>query len=196
MQILRVIALLSFCTCSAGAQESNTDILRNSEVIGEIGVKGVHRCGSWPIQHQGLRGCEYAVLKREDLQTVLNLRQEFFQICLNCQGNRCIEKVWREDRMMEKLLCKRLFLTPTRISRPDFFGHRISPMRVWFTFKISSKGKVEDIEVVSFEGDIAEAELLQLIRDGAMQTRFEPLVIADMAYEIVDLHDAFVLDDF
>ena len=98
--------------------------------------------------------------------------------------------------MLEELLCKRLFLTPTRISRSDFFGQFISPMRVSFTFRISTKGKVEDIEVVSFEGDIAESELLQLIRDGAMKTRFEPLVIADMAYEIVGVRNAFVLDDF
>lgn len=196
MQILRFIALLSFCTCSSSAQEADTDVLRNNEVIEEVGVKGVNRCGSWPIQHQGLRGCEYAVLKREDLQTVLNLRPKFLETCLNCQGNRCNGKVWREDRMLEKLLCKRLFWTPTRILRPDFFSHRVSPMRVWFTFKISTKGKVEDIEVVSFEGNIAEAELLQLIRDGAKQTRFELLVIADMAYEVVGLHDAFVLDDF
>ncbi len=97
--------------------------------------------------------------------------------------------------MKEEILCKRLFWTPTRISRSMIYGGRISPMRVSFTFKISTKGKVEDIEVVSFEGDIAEAELLQLIRDGAMKTRFEPLVIADMAYEIVGLRDAFILDD-
>lgn len=98
--------------------------------------------------------------------------------------------------MINKLLCKRLFWTPTRISRSWFSGERIGSMRVSFTFKISTKGKVEDIEVVSFEGDIAEAELLQLIRDGALKTRFEPLVIADMAYEIVGLRSAFVLDDF
>jgi len=98
--------------------------------------------------------------------------------------------------MLEKLLCKRLFWTPTRISSPPLYGQRVSPMRVSFTYKISTKGKVEDIEVVSFEGDIAEAELLQLIRGGAKRTRFEPLVIADMAYEIVGLRDAFVLDDF
>ncbi len=69
-------------------------------------------------------------------------------------------------------------------------------MRVSFTFKISTEGKVEDIELVSFEGDITEAELLELIKDGAIKTRFEPLLIADMAYEIVGLRDEYVLDDF
>jgi len=66
---------------------------------------------------------------------------------------------------------------------------------VSFTFKISTKGRIEDVEVVSFEGDIAEVELLQLIRDGAARARFEPVVIADMTYEIVGIRDAFVLDD-
>jgi len=197
MQILRFIALLSFCTCSASALEADTDDLHNNEVIEEIVVKGVNRCGSWPIQHKRVRGCEYAVLKTEDLRMVLDLRQKFVETCLNCQGNRCIAKVWQEDRMTEMLLCKRLFWTPTRISRSVIFGERerSSPMSVSFTFRISTKGKIENIEVVSFEGDIAEAELLQLIRDGAMKTRYEPLVIADMAYEIAGLRDAFVLDD-
>ena len=65
-----------------------------------------------------------------------------------------------------------------------------------FTFKISTDGKVEDIELVSFESDIGEEELLQLIEDGATGTRFEPVIVADVAYEIVGLRDAFVLNDF
>jgi len=70
------------------------------------------------------------------------------------------------------------------------------PMKVSFTFKISTEGKVEDIELVSFEGDITEAKLVRLIKDGARKTRFEPLVIADMAYEIVGLRDEFASVDF
>jgi hypothetical protein len=195
MQILRFIALLSICTCSASALEADTDALRNDEVIEEVVVRTVNRCGSWPIQHQSLRSCEYAVLKKENLGAVLNLRRELFEACLICQGNRCVGKVWSDDRVRERILCKRLFLTPARIIKSVISGQRTSPIRVSFTFKISTKGRIEDVEVVSFEGDIAEAELLQLIRDGAARARFEPVVIADLTYEIVGIRDAFVLDD-
>ena len=75
-------------------------------------------------------------------------------------------------------------------------GGSTSPLSVSFTFKISTDGRVEDIELVSFESDIGEEELLQLIEDGATRTRFEPVVVADVAYEIVGLRDAFVLNDF
>jgi hypothetical protein len=195
MQILRFIALLSICTCSASALEADTDALRNDEVIEEVVVRTVYRCGSWPIQHQSLISCEYAVLKKENLRAVLDLRRELFEACLICQGNRCVGKEWRDDRVRERSLCKRLFWTPARIIKSVISGQHTSPIRVSFTFKISTKGRIEDVEVVSFEGDIAEAELLQLIRDGAARARFEPVVIADMTYEIVGIRDAFVLGD-
>ena len=71
-----------------------------------------------------------------------------------------------------------------------------SPFRVSFTFNISVKGKVEDVELVSFEGDIEKEELLRLIEGGAARTRFEPIVVADVAYELISLNDAFILDDY
>ncbi len=74
-------------------------------------------------------------------------------------------------------------------------GGSSGPLRVSFTFKLSTDGRVEDIELVSFETDIGEEELLQLIEEGATRTRFEPVVVADVAYEIVGLRDAFVLND-
>ena len=70
-----------------------------------------------------------------------------------------------------------------------------SALSVSFTFTISTGGKVEAVEMVSIEGDIAEEEVLKLINRGASKTRFEPLVIADTAYEIVGLKGAFILSD-
>ena len=46
--------------------------------------------------------------------------------------------------------------------------------------------------MISFDRDIEEAELLQLIADGAARTRFEPLVVAEVAYELVGLRDTFI----
>ena len=202
MQILRSIALLAFCASSASAAETDAGAIPSEEVIEEIVVKGVNRCGSWPIQHQRLIGCEYVELNKKDLAIVLDLRPKLFSACLSCQGSRCIANVWPEGKTTQELLCKRLFWTPTRVVRFMFGAERSiplreysGPLRVSFTFTISTKGRVEDIEVVSFEGDIAKEELLELIERGATKTRFEPVVVEDMAYEIVGLKDSFKLDD-
>ena len=197
LQILRSIALLAFCASSANAAQTDARAIHPEEVIEEIVIKGVHRCGSWPIQHRGLIGCEYAELEKKYLAMILDLRPKLFSTCLSCQGSRCITEVWPEGKVTEKLLCKRLFWTPTKVARFMIAGgEHSSPLSVSFNFTISTLGRVEDIEVASFEGDIAEEELLELIERGASKTRFEPVVVDDMAYEIVGLRDAYVLDDF
>ena len=194
MQILSSIALL-ICASSAVAQETDIRGVYPNEVIDEIVIVGAIRCGSWPIKHQRVRGCEFAELKKENRPKLLRLRRELFSDCLICLDSRCTMKAWPEDRKTEKLLCKRLFRTPTRVSRFMKPHARFSPLRVSYTFKISTKGKVEDIELISFDGEIEEEELLQLIGDGAAKTRFEPIVVADVAYELVGLRDTFILDD-
>ncbi len=207
MPILQSIALLTSYTSIAHAQEDNTRGTQPDEVIEEVVVVGPSRCGSWPIEHESLRGCEFAELKKEDLSSVLDLRPKLFSYCLTCQGNQCTINEWPEDRTRENLLCKRLFWTPTRISaftnpvaryssmveyERKLAATRDSPLRVSYTFKISIDGRVKDIELISFDGDIEEAELLQLIADGAARTRFEPLVVAEVAYELVGLRDTFI----
>ncbi|MCH7822737.1 MAG: hypothetical protein IIA07_12020 [Proteobacteria bacterium] len=74
MLILLLIALLTFYTSIAHAEESDTRGIDPHEVIEELIVMGVSRCGSWPIAHQSLRGCEFAELERKNLPTVLELR--------------------------------------------------------------------------------------------------------------------------
>jgi hypothetical protein len=192
MLILLFIALLTFYTSIAHAQENNTRGIHSNEVIDEVVVVGPSRCGSWPIEHQSLRGCEFAELKKEDLPKVLDLRRKLVSDCLICQGNQCTIKAWPEYRITEKLLCKRLFWTPTRVSNFMYPLARYSPLRVSYTFKISTDGRVEDIELISFDGDIEEEELLQLIAHGAARTRFEPIVVAEVAYELVGLRDTFI----
>ena len=70
-----------------------------------------------------------------------------------------------------------------------------SQMSVSFTFGISTAGRVQAIEIVSFESEITQDRVLKLIERGATRTRFEPLAIADIAYEVVGLKGAFILDE-
>jgi len=193
--ILSFIAMLVYAA-SAVAQETDIREAYLKEDIDEIVVLATNVCGSWPIEHYRLTGCEYLELKKEEVPMVLRARQKFFPDCLKCLGSRCTMKAWPEDRTTEKLLCKRLFRTPTRVARFMNPEALFSPFRVSFTFNISVKGKVEDVELVSFEGDIEKEELLRLIEGGAARTRFEPIVVADVAYELISLNDAFILDDY
>lgn len=202
LHILKSVALLTFCTSSAIAAQTDADVIHPGEVIEEIVIQGVHRCGSWPIEHRGLTGCAYEVLTDENLATALDLRSKLFSSCLSCQGNQCVSNVWPDDMVVEKLLCRRVFWTPTRVVG-FLFGTENSyslrtfsvPLNVSFSFAISATGRVQDIEVISFEGEISEEKLLELIERGAAKTRYEPIVVEDVTYKIVGLKEAFVLDD-
>jgi len=194
MLILSSIALLIHAS-GAVAQEPDIRGVYPNEVFDEIVVVGTTRCGSWPIEHQRLRGCVYAELEKKDFPMVLQARQDFLSDCLICSASRCTMKSWPEDWIKEKRFCKRVFRTPTRVPRfmnPDV---RVKPLRVTYTFSISTEGKVQSIDLISFDGDIEEAELLRLIRNGAAKTRFEPIIVFDMAYELIGLRDSFILDD-
>ena len=194
MRISGTIPLL-ICALSIGAQEINTNGSYSGEDIDEIVVVGVRRCGSWPIEHYRFKGCEYVELRKEELPMVLRSRQEFFSTCLICQGSRCIMKEWPEDKPTESILCKRLFRTPTRIPRFLESDDIFSPFTASFTFSISDKGKVEDIELISFDGDIDAEKLLSLIEGGAAKTRFEPIAVGDEAYELVGLREKLLMGD-
>ena len=192
MLILLLIALFTFYISIVHAEESDTHAIDANEVIEELVVIGVGRCGTWPIAHQSLKGCEFAELEMDDLPKVLDLRPKLFSDCLICQGNQCTTKAWPEDQITEQLLCKRLFWTPTRVSKPIKPLGRYSPLRASYTFNISTDGRVKGIELISFDGDIGQEELMQLIADGAARTRFEPIVVAEVAYELVGLRDTII----
>ncbi len=71
----------------------------------------------------------------------------------------------------------------------------VKPVAVSIGFTISTEGRAENIECRSLEGKMTQRSVLRLIQQGAARTRFEPLVIEEVAYEIVGLIDTFVLGD-
>jgi len=194
-QIMCLIVVLTMCTFDSGAQNAETIDPIDDGVIEEVVVAGVQACGMWPIEHRALIGCQYAELKSQDLKKVLELRPEFFETCLSCEGNQCYRNEWSRDEVNEELLCKRLFWTPRKVSRALFQDGLITPMMVSFSFKISTGGRVKDIEILSYRSVMSEVKVLHLLKDGAEKTRFEPLVIEDTEYEIIGLRSRFELDD-
>jgi len=194
MQTLRTIALLAVCIPNASEAQSDTTATQPAEVIEEIVVKGFNWCGIWPIQHRGLIGCTYIELDGRDLEMALDLRSELFADCLSCRGNQCTANAWPDNKTVERMLCRRLFWTPSNVAKWSHTLGRSGPLSVSVNFAISTAGSVNDIEIVSFDGDIEKEDLLDLIERGARRARFEPVIIEDTAYKIVGLHGSWVLE--
>ena len=73
-------------------------------------------------------------------------------------------------------------------------GHS-SPLSVSARYTISTAGTVKDIEIVTFDGNITEENLLELLEREAGKTRFEPVVIGETAYEITGIRASWDLHD-
>jgi len=200
MQTMRTLALLAICL--SNASEAQTDAqadssaMQSGEVIDEIVVTGANTCGFWPIPHRAVLGCAYVELKREDLDRVLEWRSELLSTCLNCQGNQCSAIAWPQDNSLERMVCKRIFWTPTRVSKLAYKVERSRPLSVSARYTISTAGTVKDIEIVMFDGNITEKNLLELLERGAGRTRFEPVVIDDTAYEITAIRASWNFLDY
>jgi len=184
--------LLNFWSAVGNAQDRDTRVILPAENSNELIVLGAGRCGSWPIGHRELENCEFAELEKDDLPKVLELRRTFFSVCLSCNGNQCALEAWPRDRISEQLFCKRVYWTPTHVPRFISTDKETGPLRVTYIFTISVDGSVKDIEIGSFEGDVEEQEMLDLIVSGASKTRFEPLTLDDVAYELVGLQESII----
>jgi hypothetical protein len=197
MQTMGTLALLAICLSNASEAQTDTQAdssaMQSGDVIDEIVVKGAQWCGTWPIPHKAVFGCSYVELEHEDLDRVLELRSELLATCLNCQGNQCSAVAWPQDNSLERMVCKRVFWTPTRISRMVYKVGHSSPLSVSARYTISTAGTVKDIEIVTFDGNITEENLLELLERGAGKTRFEPVVIDDTAYAVTGIHASWDL---
>ena len=171
------------------------DSVAASAVLEEVVVEGTRHCGSWPIDHERMSVCEFAVLKPKVLPKILEVRPRLYSHCLSCSGTVCTPRSFRTDQQTEARLCQRVFWTPTRIADSMNFSRNNKPVGVSITYTISTAGRPENIQIRSLEGKMARRAVLQLIEQGAARTRFEPLIIDGTAYEIVDLVDSFVLGD-
>ena len=171
------------------------DSVPASAVLEEVVVEGIRHCGSWPIDHERMAVCEFAVLKPRVLPNILEMRPRLLSHCLSCNGTVCTRRSFQTHQQLEARLCQRVFWTPIRIPGSMSVSGNVEPVAVSIGFTISTKGRAENIEIRSLEGKVTQGSVLQLIQRGAARTRFEPLVIEEVAYEIVGLIDTFVLGD-
>ena len=182
--------LSAFIVFGAASELADTS---PEEVIEEVVIKTVLRCGSWPINHMSVSGCEYAKLKREALPAVVKQRPKLLARCLNCRDRQCVVRQWSDYQVTERRLCKTLFWTPIQVSSYLYAAKFATQIKVSYTYSISTRGRIEDIAITSFESDMTKQEVLNIVTRGAARVRFEPLNIAGAEYELVGLRDAIIL---
>ena len=162
--------------------------------VEEVRVSAVAQCGGWPIAHTDIVGCEYAELKPEMLKSVRKLRAEYLARCLRCKEGTCVPRAWTRDQMTTRNLCKRLYMTPTKVP-PVTRRSRATDasLLVRFRYSISTRGRVEGIRLDVLDSDLTESEVVTMIERIARRVRFEPLKVDGRALSIVDLRDGYTL---
>ena len=159
-----------------------------------VRVSAVAQCGSWPIAHVDIVGCEYAELKTEVLKGIRKHRVDYLTRCLQCKDGTCAPKTWSRDQMTARNLCKRLYITPIKVpSRDSRTSDSGASLLVRFSYSITHRGRIEDIHLDLLDSDLPETQVLNMIENGAQQVRFEPLKVNGQTLSIEGLRDAYTL---
>ena len=186
--------LFSWFSCPVGFAEVTNNEVSSARDVEEVTVHAVAQCGSWPIAHIDIVGCEYAELKPEMLQSIRRNRATYLTRCMRCENGRCVAKVWSRDQLTARNLCKRLFVTPIKV--PSRSGRSsVSDMSLFvrFSYSISNGGRVEDIRVDILDSDLTDLQVYKMIENGAQRVRFEPLKVNGQSLSIVGLQDGYML---
>ena len=160
----------------------------------EVRVSAVGQCGSWPIAHADIVGCEYAELKPEMLRSIREHRADYLARCLRCKDGACVPKTWSREEMTARNLCKRLFMTPIKV--PSWSGGlkvANESLLVRFSYSISRRGRVEDIHLRLHDSGMTESQVIKMIENGAQEVRFEPLRFKRQVLSIVNLTEGYTL---
>lgn len=185
-----------FCLVNGafGFAEATDEYAASAREVEEVRVSAVAQCGSWPIAHADIVGCEYAELKPEMLKSIREHRADYLTRCLHCEDGTCAPKTWSRDQMTVRNLCKRLFMTPVKV--PSWSGRlkvANESLLVRFSYSISRRGRVEDIHLHLHDSDLTETQVIKMIENGAQEVRFEPLRFEGRVLSIVDLAEGYTL---
>ena len=119
------------------------------------------------------------------------IREKTIDTCLKCEGDSCQMKIWPSNKKGDAMVCQRLFCTPQKIRKVagEEIPADITPgnSSIEFTYKITEKGKVRDVQITSVEGVMNEREAYRWVTGVTKRTVFLPLVINGKAYEITNL---------
>jgi hypothetical protein len=187
----QIVLVLVAIICVAYAPSVWTE---EPEFLEEVLVQSVNGCGSWPIDHGDIATCEYAVLARRIISKLPAWRTEAATSCLVCEGSTCRPQSFTSHQTQQRNWCKRLFWTPRRIDKLRLTDEEAPELEVSFTYEISQRGRVENIQIFDLYGDWSEEKVHQVLAAGAKGTRYLPLTIDGVRYRIDDLDASYSLE--
>ncbi|MBE20220.1 MAG: hypothetical protein CMD69_05075 [Gammaproteobacteria bacterium] len=123
----------------------------------------------------------------EKIQT---FRERGFDSCLKCEGNSCKMMLYPPDSD-PALFCKRVFCTPKTIRKIQ--GEEIpadlpiGKSKFEFSYKISEKGRVRDIEIISLEGVMNRRDAYRWTTGLTKRVIYLPVKVNGKTYEINNL---------
>ena len=120
-----------------------------------------------------------------------SIREKTINTCLKCEGESCEMKAWPSKQKGDAMVCQRLFCTPQKIRKVvgEEIPADITPgrSRIEFTYRITTKGKVQDVNIISVKGVMNNREAYRWVTGVTRRTLFVPLVVGGKSYEIINL---------
>ena len=144
--------------------------------------------------------CNFDSALGEELdERISAAREQYSSICLKCESNSCKMNIFRpeSDPDLEKkrktitASCKRIFCTPKKIRKIQ--GEEIpadlpiGKSKFEFSYKISEKGRVRDINIISLEGVMNRRDAYRWTTGLTKRVIYLPLELNGKTYEITDL---------
>ena len=123
-------------------------------------------------------------------ERISEIRERAFDSCLKCEGSSCKMLLYPPESDPAKF-CKRVFCTPKKIRKiqaeeiPRDLG--IGKSRFEFSYKITEKGRVRDVKIVSLQGAMNERDAYRWTIGLTKRVTYLPIEIKGKTYEITNL---------
>ena len=138
--------------------------------------------------------CNFGVELGKGLDEKLStMRERAFDSCLKCEGSSCKMLVYPLESQPAQI-CKRIFCTPKQIRR--IVGEeiptdlRIGQTKFEFSYKITAKGRVKDVKIISLEGAMNERDAYRWAAGVTRRAIYFPVEVKGRTYEITNLSAA------
>jgi hypothetical protein len=136
------------------------------------------------------RTCPVEVIRKDQIESVVERRQTTFKHCLACEGDVCQFRQWPEEGKDFANACRVLFCTPTEMPGKMFLPDNVTKEAgIFFTYGINKQGRIDNVEITELLGGITETEARKMIRNYFERRRYEPITIDGQTYELQGLKD-------
>ena len=124
------------------------------------------------------------------------MRGALHNACLECDkvALTCRQRHFSRSQKEDARVCKSVFLTPKYT--PNLIavaGLAKSSIDVDVTFNVTQEGLVDGVKVTNIDGSENKA-MRRLVTRASKKVRYEPVLIENQAYRIVDLQGSYTFE--